>query len=66
MKSARRIRLLKMKRVVWCVLLLAAGLILFGITGCATDEPDNASVRPWNSPQDWEGGLPVDMNGQHR
>ena len=38
--------------------------ILAGVGGCSTDEPQNASVRPWNSPQSWEGGLPIDM-GQH-
>jgi len=34
------------------------------LTGCSTGEPSNASVRPWNAPQSWEGGLPIDM-GQH-
>lgn len=44
----------------WCLLLLLAGLI-FGAAGCAT-EPENASARPWNSPQGWEsGGLPGSM-----
>jgi hypothetical protein len=47
-------------------LLLAVSALLLGAAGCATNEPDNASVRPWNTPQDWEGGMPVDMNGQHR
>jgi hypothetical protein len=47
-------------------LFLVTGVILLGVTGCATNEPDNASVRPWNAPQGWEGGLPLDMNGQHR
>jgi hypothetical protein len=43
-------------------------LILTGVTlvmsGCATtDEAENASARPWNSPQGWEtGGLPSSMN----
>jgi hypothetical protein len=45
-------------------LLLALGAVLFGVSGCSTDEPQNASARPWNAPQSWEGGLPVDM-GQH-
>jgi len=47
-----------------CFLLLALGAILIGASGCATGEPQNASARPWNSPQSWEGGLPIDM-GQH-
>jgi hypothetical protein len=39
-------------------LLLLCGLIL-GFTGCATsDDSENASVRPWNAPKNWEGGLP--------
>jgi hypothetical protein len=45
----------------WLFALIA---ILAGVGGCSTDEPQNASVRPWNAPQSWEGGLPVDM-GQH-
>ena len=55
-----------MKTVVRFLLLLVSGLLLLGTTGCATTEPGNDSVRPWNTPQDWEGGLPMDMNGQHR
>jgi len=45
-------------------LLLAFGAILLGISGCTTNEPENASVRPWNTPQGWEGGMPL-MNQQH-
>jgi hypothetical protein len=44
--------------------LFALGALLFGAGGCASDEPDNASVRPWNAPQSWEGGMPM-MNQQH-
>jgi hypothetical protein len=40
----------------WLLLLLLATAVLV-ISGCATDEPDNASVRPWNSPAGWENGL---------
>jgi len=46
-----------------CALVLAA--LVSALAGCATEDPQNASVRPWNAPQGWEGGLPVDM-GQHR
>jgi hypothetical protein len=37
--------------------------MIAGITGCATtNEGENASDRPWNSPQGWEtGGLPSSM-----
>lgn len=45
--------------------MFAVGAVLAGAVGCETDEPKNASVRPWNSPQSWENGMPVDMNQQH-
>jgi hypothetical protein len=48
------------------LLLLALGGMLVGLTGCATSEPDNASVRPWNTPQGWEYGLGGMMNQQHQ
>ena len=37
---------------------LAGGLLL---SGCETTDPDNASVRPWNSPKSWENGLPTGL-----
>jgi hypothetical protein len=39
-------------------------VLVINITGCETNEPDNASVRPWNSPQGWESSQPI-MNQQH-
>jgi hypothetical protein len=45
-------------------LLLVLGALLLGVSGCSTDEPENAAVRPWDTPQSWEGGMPV-MNQQH-
>ncbi|HEX3857832.1 MAG TPA: hypothetical protein VHY30_11120 [Verrucomicrobiae bacterium] len=53
-----------MSRAVKCFLLFALGVILISVSGCSTNEPQNASVRPWNAPQSWESGLPIDM-GQH-
>lgn len=50
--------------VSWLLLLAALGLAAT-LTGCATEESDNASVRPWNSPQGWENGMGGMMN-QHR
>lgn len=50
--------------VKWYLLLLLSALVL-GVTGCETNEPQNASVRPWNSPQGWEGTSPM-MNEQHQ
>lgn len=47
------------------LLLLLLGAALVGVSGCATNEPENDSVRPWNTPQDWEGGLPM-LNQQHQ
>lgn len=52
-------------RVAQIVLLILLGGILLSVSGCATDDPENTSVRPWNAPQGWEGGLPLD-SGQHR
>jgi hypothetical protein len=53
-----------MNRAAKWFLWLALVALLAGFTGCSTGEPQNASVRPWNAPQSWEGGLPIDM-GQH-
>jgi hypothetical protein len=53
-----------MNRIAKWFLVLSVGILLAGLTGCSTGEPQNASVRPWNAPQSWEGGLPIDM-GQH-
>jgi hypothetical protein len=52
------------RRLVQYLCLLLLGVVLFVVSGCATTEPDNASVRPWNTPQGWEGGAPV-MDQQH-
>jgi hypothetical protein len=48
----------------WLLLLVIAAAT-FCISGCATDEPANASVRPWNTPQTWESGMPS-MGQQHQ
>jgi hypothetical protein len=47
------------------LLLFLLGAVLLGVSGCATNEPENDSVRPWNTPQGWEGGLPM-LNQQHQ
>jgi len=50
---------------VFLVLVLTA--LAAVISGCASTEPDNASVRPWNSPEGWQGGALGDMmDQQHR
>jgi hypothetical protein len=47
----------------WLLLVLFA-LLLVGASGCASTEPDNASVRPWNNPKGWENGIPSGMYDQ--
>jgi hypothetical protein len=46
--------------VVW--LLLLAGLVM-GAAGCASTDPDNESVRPWNAPQN--GNMSPIQDQQH-
>jgi len=46
------------------LLLVALGAVLVSVSGCQTDDPENVSVRPWNAPKGWEGGVPIDT-GQH-
>jgi hypothetical protein len=53
------------RRVFKTLLLLLLGAGLAGASGCASTEPDNDSVRPWNTPQGWEGSMPM-MNQQHQ
>lgn len=53
----RRLRNSKLKAISYLLLLAVA----LGVTGCATADPDNMSVRPWNSPKGWENGLPSGM-----
>lgn len=49
----------------WLLLLAAISLIGF-LTGCASTDSDNASVRPWNAPQGWENGMGGLGDMQHR
>jgi hypothetical protein len=48
----------------WLWLLVLGAMMLLGVGGCSTNEPQNASVRPWDTPQGWEGGIPM-INQQH-
>ena len=48
------------------ILLLAIAVIAVFSSGCASTEPDNASVRPWNSPEGWQNGMLGGMDYQHR
>jgi len=50
-------------------LLLVLALVAFAavISGCSSTEPDNASVKPWNSPEGWQNGSLGGMTDQqHR
>jgi len=57
---------MKFRAAHFLLLLLLAGMAVM-ISGCTSTEPENESVRPWNSPEGWEGGsLGQMMNDQHR
>jgi hypothetical protein len=44
------------------ILFLCAAMITV-FTGCTTtQEPENASDRPWNGQRGWEHGLPAGIN----
>jgi hypothetical protein len=47
---------------------LFVALVVVGLcaAGCATDEPDNLSSKPWNSPEGWQNGnLPSNLYQGH-
>ena len=47
-------------------LLLFLVLAGFALAGCASTESANMSERPWNTPQNWETGLPSGMYDRYR
>lgn len=51
---------MKLLRAIVCLLFFAtaAGLL----SGCATDNADNTTAVPWNTPPDWAGPLPSNIN----
>ena len=56
---------MKLTAANWIFLALLAGLIWVG-TGCATDDPENVSVRPWNSPSgSGENPMLDSLSNQH-
>jgi hypothetical protein len=51
----------KLLRSLLAAIVLAT--IAIGMTGCATDEPENLSEKPWNSPAGFGNGmLPSNIN----
>jgi hypothetical protein len=48
------------------LLCLLFALMVLGASGCASTDPENASVRPWNSPNGYESGIPSGMYQQGR
>jgi hypothetical protein len=53
-------------RAVHFLLLLALVSVVLAVTSCASQDPDNESVRPWNAPQSWENGMGGMEDYQHR
>jgi len=53
-------------RLAHFLLLLALLAMAGSFCGCADTEPENASVRPWNSAEGWQSGALGGMDYQHR
>jgi hypothetical protein len=52
-----------MKKFVYTFLRVLALAATAGLlAGCATDDPDNLSSVPWNTPKGWEGPMPSTFN----
>lgn len=47
------------------LLFVLFALLICGAVGCASQESDNASVRPWDAPEGWENGIPSGMYQQN-
>ncbi len=47
------------KTVLGATLLTAVLMLL--VSGCATQDPENVSARPWNAPKSWENGIPASI-----
>jgi hypothetical protein len=55
---------MNLRTIHWCLLLAVLALACL-VSGCATDEPDNNSPRPWNTSSGWDSPL-GGMGSQHR
>jgi hypothetical protein len=55
-------RFIRTTRFPLLVLLVAVAL---GCASCSTTEPDNESVKPWNSPEGWQNGNLQMLQQQH-
>jgi hypothetical protein len=50
----------------WLLMLAAIATMAF-LSGCATEDPDNVSVRPWGAPAGWQqNGMLGGMDYQRR
>jgi len=58
---------MKLTAANWMFLMLLAVLVYLG-AGCATDDPENLSVRPWNSPNNNgdSNGMLQNISNQHQ
>ncbi|HVY71554.1 MAG TPA: hypothetical protein VHH73_16595 [Verrucomicrobiae bacterium] len=43
------------------LLLLALLALAVGTAGCASDDADMSSARPWNRPNGWNSGIPEQL-----
>jgi hypothetical protein len=43
------------------IFFLLLTLTVMALAGCSTTDSENASERPWDSPKNWENGLPSSM-----
>ena len=53
--------ILNFRRRFALVPLLLLAVALLSASGCATNDSENLSSRPWNTPKTWEHGLPSGM-----
>ena len=50
----------------WLHLALFLAIVGMGCAGCASDDVQNTSARPWNSPEGWQyGNLPTTFGNGH-
>ncbi len=45
----------------WGFLMSVLALVVVFSSACASTESENLSARPWNTPRNWENGIPAAM-----